>query len=374
MIKGVHKIKGLGVFENFNGDLDASDFGIKNLIYGWNYSGKTTLSRIFALLESKQPNSELPDFSFTLDTDRGLVTEANFHASPHIVRVFNSDFISRNLNFSGDPFAPILLLGADSGDAQKELIRCESMLDRARKGIEKCHKTANDIESAFSKNKTINAAATKATLSLVSAYTATHLEKDIASVRAGDFAFELSQSGYDSDLKLARTSDQDRPPTVSLVSLALNLNELHAKAIPLLSKTPDLSNTIQHLVKNPPVESWVETGLAIHAGKETCEFCGGDLTKHRLAELQSHFSEDLALHKEEVQRLLTEVESAPLQFTSRKDIEFNAQFRPRFNSAQGKLIDAVKAYNQAAAALAKELRIKQKDAFTPIQPRDLREL
>ena len=34
------------MFSNFQGV--TPDFGIYNVIYGWNYSGKTTLSRIFA--------------------------------------------------------------------------------------------------------------------------------------------------------------------------------------------------------------------------------------------------------------------------------------------------------------------------------------
>lgn len=367
MIKGIQKIKGLGVFENFNGDHGASEFGVKNLIYGWNYSGKTTLSRIFALLESKKPNPELPNFSFTLNSDKGPITEANFQTASQVVRVFNSDFISRNLNFSGSPFDPILLLGSESDEAQKELLRCSGMLERAHASIDKAQSDLNDMDTALSKAKTSSAASTKATLSLVKAYTATHLDNDLNAVRARGLNFELTSSAYEADLKLARTSDQDRPLTVASITLIPRLDELHSKAAPLLLKTPDLANTIDHLVKNPPIESWVESGLELHKDGDPCEFCGGALSDHRLAELRSHFSKDLGLHKQAIQSLLAQVESAQLQTPSQKDVELNAQFRSRFNDAKGKLTKAVEVHNQSIESLAESIRQKQKDAFTPVE-------
>lgn len=125
------RIKGLGVFADYTPPAGTAEFGVKNLIYGWNYSGKTTLSRLVAMLESKALNPELPQCSFTISTDEGNVTEANFMSTSHVVRVFNSDFIADNLNFACSHFKPILLLGSESEAAQKEIERCEVMHKRA---------------------------------------------------------------------------------------------------------------------------------------------------------------------------------------------------------------------------------------------------
>lgn len=111
MIKGISRIKGLGVYENYTKPAGTQEFGVKNLIYGWNYSGKTTLSRLFAQLESKLPNPDLLSCSFTFETDSDPITETNFTQSNLIVRVFNEDFVRDNLNFTGQSFKPILLLG-----------------------------------------------------------------------------------------------------------------------------------------------------------------------------------------------------------------------------------------------------------------------
>lgn len=99
MITGISKIKGLGVYDNYTKPLGTQEFGIKNLIYGWNYSGKTTLSRLFALLETKKFNHDLVGCEFSFETDDQPITEKNFQQSGLIVRVFNSDFIRENLHF-----------------------------------------------------------------------------------------------------------------------------------------------------------------------------------------------------------------------------------------------------------------------------------
>ena len=64
MIKKIGTIKHFAVFENYNWDLSSTDkngrplkFEKINILYGRNYSGKTTLSRIFRSLETGQ----LPD-------------------------------------------------------------------------------------------------------------------------------------------------------------------------------------------------------------------------------------------------------------------------------------------------------------------------
>ena len=41
------RLRGCGVFRNFGWPTDLPEFGRHNLIYGWNGTGKTTLSRLF---------------------------------------------------------------------------------------------------------------------------------------------------------------------------------------------------------------------------------------------------------------------------------------------------------------------------------------
>ncbi|MBS1775697.1 MAG: AAA family ATPase, partial [Bacteroidetes bacterium] len=54
MITKVNRIKDFGIFKNFSWDVSINPFKKRNLIYGWNYSGKTTFSKLFNNLEKKQ--------------------------------------------------------------------------------------------------------------------------------------------------------------------------------------------------------------------------------------------------------------------------------------------------------------------------------
>lgn len=369
MLKIIRKIKGLGVYDNYTPPAGTNDFSAKNLIYGWNYSGKTTLSRLFSLLETKKPNPDLPDFYFSIETDQGVVTEASYQTSPHIVRVFNSDFVVENLNFTGSTFSPILLLGSGSDVSQTEIERCDGMLKRAKAGSEKVNSDTQIAKKTMSDAKTEAAQQIKSTMSLVSFFGTVQLDKELRTVSLGLDDYSLSDEAYDSDLKLARTSDQEQLPLVNKVSFTLILNDLHKSATTLLAKSPDLTSTIDHLVENPLIEKWVEDGLPLHAAKDTCEFCGGSLGHHHISALTAHFSKDLANHKQEVRDLLSQVEAASLALAVIKDVEFNAQFRQRVNAAHSIIQVAVEAYNEALSELANDIQRKIDTPFKVIVPK-----
>lgn len=368
MIKGIQKIKGLGVYDNYVKPADMQEFSAKNLIYGWNYSGKTTLSRLFAQLETKASNPDLSGCSFSIETDSGQITEANFASTGLTVRVFNSDFIRDNLNFTGQSFRPILLLGKESDEAQKKLDHCEKISTRLQEKVKAFEKDIDSLDSAFSAAKTAAASKIKKTLGLVKAYTATHLSNDIRTVQLFSESKLLPSDNLREYLKLALTPDNERPSTVDRLNASASIDSLYKEAVAVLSSTPSLSSTIAHLEENPPIERWVETGLSLHPEHDKCEFCGGDLSKHRLAELQAHFSKDLANHKGKVEQLLVRVKAAKVSVQLPKAAEFNPQFRDRFRTGASALPKVINAFNKAVDTLILDVQAKVDAPFKPQQP------
>lgn len=368
MIKGIAKIKCLGVFENYLKPPETQEFGIKNLIYGWNYSGKTTLSRLFALLENKTPNPDLTGCSFTIETDGEPITEANFTQSNLTVRVFNSDFVRDNLNFTGQSFKPILLLGKESEDAQKKLDHCDDVIKRTQEKVRAFAKEASDLESAYSAAKTTEAANIKKSLGLVEAYTATHLGIDIKTISIHKDSQLLAEDKLRDDRKLVLTPDSERPFTVDRLNVSPSIDSLHIEAMTVLNTTPSLVSTIKHLEENPQIEKWVETGLPLHSEKDKCEFCGGNLSKHRLAELQAHFSKDLAEHKSKVMDLHGRVKAAKVSIQLPKEVEFNPQFRDKFREIAAPLPKAIEDFNNAAEKLLEDVQRKIDAPFKSLVP------
>ena len=53
MITKISKLKNFGIFYDFSWGSGLPEFKRFNLIYGWNRSGKTTISRVFESCEKK---------------------------------------------------------------------------------------------------------------------------------------------------------------------------------------------------------------------------------------------------------------------------------------------------------------------------------
>lgn len=109
MIKRIN-INNLGLFRGFIWDTirdkgnSVIDLKKENIIYGRNYSGKTTLSRIIRALETKEISQRYinPEFEIVL-TDNTIINQSDYDTNSLNVRCFNEDFIKENLSFIINP-------------------------------------------------------------------------------------------------------------------------------------------------------------------------------------------------------------------------------------------------------------------------------
>jgi len=125
-IRKITRMRDYGVFRDFTWPQDLPEFGHYNLIYGWNGTGKTTLSRLFRHLE-KQQNPTKGKLSVTIgDTD---YSEEQFEMCSIPVRVFNRDFIAQAVFTTNGELAPIFIIGERNVEKQKEVDKLKSQLD-----------------------------------------------------------------------------------------------------------------------------------------------------------------------------------------------------------------------------------------------------
>lgn len=128
MIKKID-IQKFGLFTDYSwedeigNDPQKDIFRKVNIIYGRNYSGKTTLSRVFRCIEQKQLHKDYTDSKFSLITDEGVYNESELEFSKKI-KVYNTDFIKDNLswlhNEEGE-ILPFTLLGGDNTIIQSKI-------------------------------------------------------------------------------------------------------------------------------------------------------------------------------------------------------------------------------------------------------------
>lgn len=98
MLKNI-EIENFGSYQNFNGLAEKNHFKKMNIIYGANYSGKTTLSRIFALLKNKNDPENYLNPIFKIVCENEVLDYSNYKGNSKDLLVFNKDFINENLSF-----------------------------------------------------------------------------------------------------------------------------------------------------------------------------------------------------------------------------------------------------------------------------------
>jgi hypothetical protein len=134
MITKIESIKDFGIFKNFNWATSPNfkDFNHKNLFYGWNYSGKTTLSRIFSSLRDKNLHESYENGYFKIKTSDGDFDSNNLELFPYDLLIFNSDYIKDNLNFSihKDEISDSKTILFEVGDNAKYQIKINGLKDQ----------------------------------------------------------------------------------------------------------------------------------------------------------------------------------------------------------------------------------------------------
>ena len=133
-IQRIDRLRNHGVFRDFAWPTDLLDFGKFNLVYGWNGSGKTTISRILRDLELRCE----PEQGEVLLTVYGRDMRASDFVNASVpVRVFNRDFVAENVfPVTGGDVPPILILGEENIEKQKQLDDLREDLSQVRTSLQ----------------------------------------------------------------------------------------------------------------------------------------------------------------------------------------------------------------------------------------------
>lgn len=336
MITRISSIRGFGVFDNFTGRT-LPEFAPFNLIYGWNYSGKTTLSRVFRCLEVGALHPDYPNARFDVLLAEGTQLDQTF-VTPCNIRVFNEDFRKAHLSWDDqDGFNPILLLGAENivrRDELKEKEARRKQLDDQRKAAAA---EAGRIEESIGKAETDCASQIVKELPGVGRFNKTNL-RPIINAWNGTLPDALSADQVQAARAKMSAEQKDNLPDLSIAIQPIA--ELWRDGIALLSEQIDSSATISRFVDHPEIAMWVERGRQLHEGRSHCEFCEGELTAARKEVLNAHFSDAFDDLKE---RIATAIKG----LTNRR-IEFSGAPYPR----SGFYADLHEEHAQAGRGLA----------------------
>lgn len=274
---------------------ETNDFERINVVYGGNGSGKSTLARVFAEMSEKHST----DVEVQLDvsgpdgTTRRVIDRADSFWSR--VRVFNADFVSRNLMFDvggRSDALPLLVLGEPNVERDKRLSEINPRLEAISGELSEARRASSEARKSADKLATDTARTIGQELQAAGGeysarrYDARRLKKTLSSIDP--------KTDSRSDLEMAadlRVVQGQRMEPVRLIQqVNFDLQDLEAQVLEVLGETIT-STALDELVGDANAELWVQQGQQLHKDRDECLFCGGTVTLERRNALEKHFDE-----------------------------------------------------------------------------------
>lgn len=394
MIRKLSHIRKMAVFDAFDWDASVRDannrpifFKPLNVIYGRNYSGKTTLSRILHALENGEISDKYTEPEFTVEfTDGSTVDQTSPTSHAHTVRVFNEDFVRSHLrSFFDDEqgiIAPFAVLGdenaeltakleakeAELGSEQTpgSLLAVEAERQTASTAAQRAYQGAHDaLEGQLRDKANTPRHGIKHNKVYGNAnYDIRAIKKDIEAVRTKSY---VSPTDKEVDALKALLDETTKPDIPESPALSLQYASIAKEAQALIERKIGVSEPIQDLLDNTLLQEWVRDGRKLHEGKrKTCGFCGNDLPAELWANLDKHFNEESEKLREEISALQRRIDEergeALLSFDSGS---FYSAYSEQAKALETKAKVAVDAYKKSLDAWRNALTERHKDIFKP---------
>ena len=361
MISRINHLTHFGNYRQFQWGV-TTPFTKRNLIYGWNYSGKTTLSRLFQILAEANQLAQWQGSQFEVELQGGAtMTHANLANLQHI-KVFNRDFIQRN--FQQEHKAPTLfIVGGPAIKLRNRIARLNEHETKvlAIKGrlSENHRRLQGELDSLGTDH-----ARSVGTLTGDRTYNRTKLVAEIDRVKATPDAFILTEEDLQAKVALVRSTEQ-----------WANINTVHAPAEnpdtlritlhAVVQKTAS-NEAITKLKENRDLESWIRTGLSHHVDSSPCEFCGSAIPEERLMALQKHFSKAYEDLTAELASQVSTLEETELAIDLPDERDFVPDLRAQFVTLKARIENWITWANSAISEFATLAKQKERSLETQL--------
>ncbi|WP_086245143.1 AAA family ATPase [Campylobacter devanensis] len=301
-------------YKNFNWELD--EFGKINIIYGHNGAGKTTLSRIIRSFETKELPQGYDDIKFEIQINSdNYFSETDIKNADFEVRVYNRDFVNKNLNFliNGENSGSILsfqsaILGEHNDKIFREIKELENKIGKKSDpenniiasglegDIEEITQQIKEKEKEKSKEK-LNQDNKLSDIAKEIKYLLAEPNYNIIKVKdeIKNITLENLDSNILNDEQIQINSNRLRDE--SKEAIKLNFNFQQAQMSEILSQAKILVE--EKLTPREEIQDelrkWLEAGLQFHSHtdeEQECKFCKGKVSKERITELLENLNDE----------------------------------------------------------------------------------
>ncbi|ATH02765.1 hypothetical protein AXX03_11055 [Pseudomonas aeruginosa] len=374
---------------------NVKNFQRLNILYGRNYSDKTTLSRIFRALETGNLPSYYSAPSFIVSGDQGAVTCSDLLTHNYEVRVYNRDFVAENLSFlvnqdAGGEIKTFAIVGEKNKEIDDTIAAIEAKLGsvEAKAGLrfklEERKKERDQITASHAAalstldGKLRSHAAEKIKKNLlygVPIYNIDSIKRDITTTKKIGF---LPLTQPEQAAKILLLKQEALPNITGKLAIALKYDSLKSQAEPLLSKSITPTKPIQELLNDSILQLWVKQGIPLHHDKRNvCAFCRQSLPDDIWQVLDQHFSKESSDLERDLDHTITavkiEIANVPNLNTFKSD-QFYTMERSTFDTSSQALAGELGVYAEDLKALQESLERRKNNLFqTVLLPPSLHE-
>jgi wobble nucleotide-excising tRNase len=358
-----------------------------NILYGRNYSGKTTLSRIFRALETGRIPLNYAGSTFTVHGDKGDVTQTLLVGHGYDVRVYNRDFVSENLSFLinqaiGGEIKTFAIVGEKNKAIEDEIVAIQEELGSLESKVGLRHdldvkkkdrdRTKSNHKNAFDalESKLRSHANDKIKQNRTygpAVYNIESIKKDINAVKKAGFNLLTTE---EQAAKVNLLKQEALPDITDTVSISPKIDSIKRVAEELLSRSIKPTQAIQELLSETALQAWVKQGIPLHKDKrDTCAFCRRNLPHDIWQVLDSHFSKESSDLESSIDSCQTSVNSeiqAIAGFLTLTGDKFYAEEKVSFEANKKSLADFLKIYKQDLEALKSALDSRKNSLFQPV--------
>ena len=289
-IKRIRTLKNAGILADRGSKEQSPEFARFNLLYGFNGSGKSTVSRVFACLEAGKRVDQLPhECGFEIEMDGGAIHNSSSQLAglEDRVCVFNNDFIERNLQWGVGRANSIFYISQEQADLAAELHAAQQSVPAGIAARAAQDKLVAASEKALKTYRTQRARVISGALhSGNRRYEAGQLQADYEKLPHGPESI-VTADALDALIDVARLSAP--PPALSEVHVPSAATQKLLNGARYFGDLSIGRVVLEELEKHPSMVPWIKEGHDYHThhGLETCLHCGGALTKTREEQLSA---------------------------------------------------------------------------------------
>ena len=363
-----------------------------NIIYGRNYSGKTTLSRIFKCMQDNLVHKHYTDCGFTVSlSNTKTVSSANLNEFEldNKLRVYNTDFVRENLswlhNDTDGSILPFTILGSKNIELEKKIAEIDDKLGSIEEGKGLSHQlnsARREFAIKIDKNNSLlinldeqlrkranDKIKSDSNLFIITptnkSYTITNIKSEIGIIEKDVSKYLLDGDTVDNYKKLLK---ENALLDIDLLSESRpNFAEYYFSSDELLTRKIKPSEPIIELINDNLLQEWVRVGIDRHKGKRpSCGFCGNPINSNLWDKLDAHFSkesEELRSSLKDKISLLQQSQKSLSQYLKLEKDLFYKYLHPKYELLLKQWNSIKESYNKTLDQLIFDLKAREKDIF-----------